>query len=98
MRTILSGHTDTHLYIGTHTHTRTHTHAHTHTHTCTHTHTHTCMSQCVHVVPVVPAPSSNLDLLLHLVLDPRRHRLVALKMAKDSLACIHPAISEYAKA
>ena len=31
----------------------------------------------------------------HLVREPRRHKFVALKMAKDSLDLIHPAISGY---
>ena len=33
--------------------------------------------------------------LLHLVLDPLTQRLVALKIAKDILACTHPITAAY---
>ena len=60
-------------------------HTQTHRDPLTHKkHQHT--SQYVHVSSGSPAPSLNPVPLLHLVRDPRRHRLVALKMAKDSLA------------
>ena len=67
---------------------------HTQTHRDPPTHKkHQHTSQYVHVSSGSPAPSLNPVPLLHLVRDPRRHRLVALKMAKAWL--MHPAISEY---
>ena len=78
-QTLILLHTHTHSYIGTHTHTHNHTH----------THTHLNMHMKVLVVQL------HLQILLHLVWDPPRHRLVAFKLAKDSLAFIHPATSEY---
>ena len=40
-----------------------------------------------------PAPSSIPGPLLHFNLDPRMHRFVALRMAKDIRACTHPITS-----